>query len=116
MTGRIGEDPRPAGLVGLVIGLARAQLQQPGLGLVQVRDVEAEVELLGNGLAGRGAGARDHGRVAGTRGAAIGAQYALRVEYGDERLEAGARFWIIRSSVLGNVSGNIPMPETDPHG
>ena len=50
MTSGIGENPRPGGLIGLVIRLARAQLQQPGLGLVQIHDVEAEVQLLGNDL------------------------------------------------------------------
>ena len=49
MPSRIGEDPPPI-FTRLVIRLARAQLQQPGLGLVQVLDREVEVELQGNSL------------------------------------------------------------------
>ncbi len=49
MPGRISEDPPPV-LMRLVMSLACSQLQQPSLRLVQVRDVEAKVKLLGNGL------------------------------------------------------------------
>lgn len=51
MPGRIGEDPPPI-RVRLVVRFARAQLQQPGLCLVQVVDREVEVKLLGNSLIG----------------------------------------------------------------
>ncbi|SFH16817.1 hypothetical protein SAMN02787118_15212 [Streptomyces mirabilis] len=51
MPSRISENPRLGLIMGLMIWLARAQLQQLGLGLVQVvSDVEADVKLLGNGL------------------------------------------------------------------
>lgn len=51
MPGRISEDPRSGLIVRLVIRLARTQIQQLGLGVVQVvPDVEADVKLLGNGL------------------------------------------------------------------
>ena len=38
MSSRVGEDPRPVLVMRLVTGLARTQLQQPGLGVVQVDD------------------------------------------------------------------------------
>lgn len=50
MPGRISEDPRSGLVMRLVIRLARTQIQQLGLGVVQVvPDVEADVKLLGNG-------------------------------------------------------------------
>lgn len=53
MPGRISEDSRPGLVMRLELRLRRTQFQQPGFGLVQVvLDVEADVELLGNGLAG----------------------------------------------------------------
>lgn len=53
MPGRISEDSRPGLVMRLELRLPRTQFQQPGFGLVQVvLDVEADVELLGNGLAG----------------------------------------------------------------
>jgi hypothetical protein len=49
---RIGEDPRLVPMR-LVIRLACTQLQQPGLGHLQVLiDLEADVKLLGNDLVG----------------------------------------------------------------
>jgi hypothetical protein len=50
--GRVGQDA-VLGLVQLVLRLARTQLQQLGLSLVQgLLDLEADVKLLGNGLVG----------------------------------------------------------------
>jgi hypothetical protein len=51
MPSRIGEDPPPV-LMRLMIRLARAQLQQPGLGLVQGHDVEAKGRALVAGIVG----------------------------------------------------------------
>lgn len=51
MAGRVREDP-PPGTARLMVRLAGAHFEQPGLGSVQVLDREVEVELLRNRLVG----------------------------------------------------------------